>query len=50
MRLGKRYPNMGAEGRTASATVINGQNFRVILSLVVFALLLVRNQNILEKN
>ena len=47
--LGKRYPNMGAEGCTASATVINGLYFRVILSLVVFASLLVCNQNILEK-
>ena len=47
--LGKRYPNMGAEGCTASATVINGLNIRVILSLVVFASLLVCNQNILEK-
>ena len=45
--LGKRYPNMGAEGCTASPTV-SGLYIRVVLSLVVFASLLVCNQNILK--
>ena len=46
---GKRYPNMGAEGCTASATVILVLLFRAILSLVVFDCYWCRNQNILEK-
>ena len=46
---GKRYPNMGAEGCTASATVIPVLLFRAILSLVVLDCYWCRNQNILEK-